>query len=86
MGRTTLWRTGHPVYQCGNTHVEQCAAYDVNTLQEAYEYVLNQHSEYWIGHPEADPPYMEHFEKGWKLFFYPTKDEAEEATYSMFGR
>lgn len=86
MEKITLWRTGHPVYQCGNTHVDRCAAYNVDSLQEAYEDVINQHSEHWNKYPDANPPYIEHKLKGWKLFFYQTREEAEEVTYSLWGR
>lgn len=81
----TLWKTGHPVYQCGNTHVERCTAYDVESLQEAYHNVISQHSKYWNKYPEANPPYIEHVLKGWKLYFYPTKEEAEEKTQSVLS-
>lgn len=86
MEKMTLWMTGHPIYQCRNTHVEECAAYDVETLQEAYCDVVNQYSEHWFKYPQANPPYVEHKTMGWKLFFYPTREEAEATTYSLWGK
>ena len=86
MENIELWRTGHPVYQCGNTHVERCVAYNVTSVQEAYHDVIGQHSKHWNKYPNATPPYIEHELKGWKLYFYPTKKDAEEATYSLLGK
>lgn len=83
MDKATLWRSGHPEYQCGNTHIERCSAYNIETLQDAYRYVISQYSDHWDKYPDSAPPYIEHKTKGWKLFFFDTKSKAEEKTQSI---
>ena len=79
--RFLLWASGNIEWQCGNPHVLCHAAYDAQTIDDAYREVIDDHnSDRWFKNAEARPPYVEHKQFGWRIYYFKTQEEAIAAT------